>query len=64
MQGSHYLATKHLQNYLIWFMVLKKIKRNNNKAEGFTAFALMSIKARSDWKSLGLDNMFYGTWPD
>jgi len=42
-------------------MVLEKIKRNNNQVEGFTAFALMFTKAWSDWKSLGLDNMFYGT---
>jgi transposase-like protein len=61
MQGFHGVATKYLQNYLNWFMVLEKIKHNNNKVESFTAFALMPTKAWNDWKSLGLDNIFYGT---
>jgi|GEM_PF-1676337 len=61
MQGFQGVATKYLQNYLNWFMVLEKKKQNKNKVESFTAFALMSNKAWNDWKSLGIDNIFYGT---
>ena len=61
MQGFQGVATKYLQNYLNWFMVLEKIKPNNNKAASFISYVLMSRNAWYQWKSLSLNNAFFGT---
>ena len=52
MRPYNGVATKYLQNYMNWFMVLEKIKHNSNRLQAFTQFAMASTTAYQAWSSL------------
>ena len=52
MRPYNGVATKYLQNYMNWFMVLEKIKHNSNRLQAFTGYALASTSAYELWSSL------------
>jgi transposase-like protein len=52
MRPYNGVATKYLQNYMNWFMVLEKIKHNSNRLQAFTGYALTSTSAYELWISL------------
>jgi len=51
MAGFNGVATKYLQNYLNWFLVLEKIKRSTERMAMVTAIALTSNSAWFDYKN-------------
>lgn len=51
------VATKYLQNYLSWYMVLEQIKGKTNKIHEFAVAALVSTNAWFVFKSLALNHM-------
>lgn len=51
------VATKYLQNYLNWFMVLEKIKTSPEKITGFAAFAVSSNQAWFDFKNIPINQL-------
>lgn len=51
------VATKYLQNYLNWFMVLEKIKTSPEKLTGFAAFAVSSNQAWFDFKNIPINQL-------
>lgn len=50
MDSFNGVATKYLQNYLNWFLVLEKIKNSTNKITTITAIAFASNNAWYDYK--------------
>lgn len=46
------VATKYLQNYLNWFMILDKIKNKTNRLNSFATYAMVSPAAYSFWESI------------
>lgn len=46
------VATKYLQNYMNWFMLLEKIKNEANRHKAFAAYALASPAAYSFWEDI------------
>lgn len=60
MQQFNGVATKYLQNYLNWFLVLEKIKHNTKRMAALTTIALTSNSAWFDFKQQ-LFNMFFRT---
>jgi transposase-like protein len=57
MAGFNGVATKYLQNYLGWFMVLEQIKGKTNKVKEFALAALVSTNAWGLFKSLYLNHI-------
>ena len=49
MDSFNGVATKYLQNYLNWFLVLEKIKNSTSKITTVTAIAFASKSARYDY---------------
>ena len=60
MQSFNGVATKYLQNYLNWFLVLEKIKNNTKRMAAVTAIALTSNTAWFEYKQQ-MFNMFLRT---
>lgn len=61
MDSFNGVATKYLQNYLNWFLVLEKIKNSTNKLATIAAIAFASNSAWVDFKNIALNNMFLRT---
>jgi transposase-like protein len=55
------VATKYLQNYLSWYMVLEQIKGKTHKIHEFAVAALVSTNAWFIFKSLALNHMQFRT---
>ncbi len=55
------VATKYLQNYLNWFLVLEKIKNSTGRMAMAAAIAFQSNTAWMEFKNIALDNMLIGT---
>ena len=53
MKPFNGVATKYLQNYLNWFMVLEKIKNNNERLKTFAMFAFAALSTYERWQSGG-----------
>lgn len=51
------VATKYLQNYMNWFMVLEKIKNNSNRLKSFAAFAMGSSNAYFYWEGIAVQSL-------
>lgn len=60
MDSFNGVATKYLQNYLNWFLVLEKIKNSTSKISTVAAIAFASNSAWYDYKN-ELFNMFIRT---
>lgn len=58
MQSFNGVATKYLQNYLNWFLVLEKIKNNTKRMATVTAIALTSNTAWFDYKQQVFNMLF------
>lgn len=52
MRPYNGVATKYLQNYLNWFMVLEKIKNNSNRLKAFATCAMASSSTYKFWNSI------------
>lgn len=57
MAGFNGVATKYLQNYLSWFMVLEQVKGKTDKVKEFALAALVSTNAWALFKSLPLNHI-------
>lgn len=57
MAGFNGVATKYLQNYLSWYMVLDQVKDKTDKVKGFALAALVSTNAWYLFKSLPLNHI-------
>ena len=55
------VATKYLQNYLNWFLVLEKIKHSTQRLQSMAAIALASSSAWWQFKEQGFTNMLFRT---
>jgi len=61
MESFNGVATKYLQNYLNWFLVLEKIKNSTSKMATAAAIAFTSNTAWIEFKNIALDNMLFRT---
>jgi transposase-like protein len=50
MRPFNGVATKYLQNYMNWFMILERIKNNNQRLKEFAYFAFASQNSWEIWK--------------
>lgn len=50
------VATKYLQNYMNWFMVLEKIKNNSNRLKMFASFVMGSSLAYPYWENISVQS--------
>lgn len=57
MASFNGVATKYLQNYLSWFMVLEQVKGKTDKVKEFALAALVSTNACVIFKSLPLNHI-------
>lgn len=57
MAGFNGVATKYLQNYLSWYMVLEQVKGKTDKVKEFALAALVSTNAWHLFKSLPLNHI-------
>ena len=57
MAGFNGVATKYLQNYLSWFMMLEQVKGKTDKVKEFALAALLSTNAWALFKSLPLNHI-------
>ncbi len=57
MVGFNGVATKYLQNYLSWFMLLEQVKGKTDKVGEFAVAALISTNAWALFKSLPLNHI-------
>jgi len=57
MAGFNGVATKYLQNYLSWFMLLEQVKGKTDKVREFAVAALISTNAWVLFKSLSLNHI-------
>lgn len=51
MKPFNGVATKYLQNYMNWFMILERIKENNQRLKSFAYYALAGQNAWQIWKT-------------
>ena len=61
MEQFNGVATKYLQNYLNWFLVLEKVKNSTSKLQTMAAIALTSSSVWWEFKDLALNNMLLRT---
>lgn len=61
MDSFNGVATKYLQNYLNWFLVLEKIKNSTNRIATVTAIAFASNSAWMEFKNIAINNMLIRT---
>lgn len=52
MRPYNGVATKYLQNYMNWFMVLDKIKNNSNRLKAFATCAMASTATYHFWETI------------
>jgi len=57
MSGFNGVATKYLQNYLSWFIVMEQIKGRTNKIREFAIAALISTNAWYLFKTIPLNHI-------
>lgn len=57
MVGFNGVATKYLQNYLSWFMVLEQVKGKTDKVKEFALAALVSTSAWELFKNIPLNHI-------
>jgi len=57
MVGFNGVATKYLQNYLSWFMVLEQVKGKTDKVKEFAVAALVSTSAWELFKNIPLNHI-------
>lgn len=57
MAGFNGVATKYLQNYLSWFMVLEQVKGKTDKVKEFAIAALVSTNAWALFKNIPLNHI-------
>jgi len=50
MKPFNGVATKYLQNYLNWFMVLEKIKNDNERLRTFGVLAFAGLATYERWQ--------------
>lgn len=62
MESLNGVATKYLQNYLNWFLVLEKIKNSTSKMTMVTAIAFASNNTWFEFKQQAF-NMLFRTYP-
>ena len=55
------VATKYLQNYLNWFLVLEKVKNSTSKLHNMALIAFASNSAWWEYKEQLLINMLFRT---
>lgn len=60
MSPFHGVATKYLQNYMNWFLMLEKIRYSTNKIQTVAYLALSADRAWFDFKSKNI-NMYFRT---
>jgi hypothetical protein len=58
MQPFNGVATKYLQNYLHWFLVLEKIKHSTKRMATVTTIALTSNTAWFEYKQQAFNMLF------
>jgi len=58
MRPFNGVATKYLQNYLNWFMILEKIKNNNERLRTFGLYALAGLSTYERWQ-LGSQSVIF-----
>lgn len=61
MEQFNGVATKYLQNYLNWFLVLEKVKYSTQRLQSMTAFAFASSTVWWEFKEQGAMNMLFRT---
>ena len=61
MESFNGVATKYLQNYLNWFLVLEKIKNKTNKMATLATIALASNQVWIQFKEIAINNMLFRT---
>lgn len=61
MEPFNGVATKYLQNYLNWFLVLEKIKNSTSKMATVVTIAFASNTAWMEYKNIVLNNMLFRT---
>jgi transposase-like protein len=61
MEKFNGVATKYLQNYLNWFLVLEKVKNSTSKLQTMATIALTSSSVWWEFKDLALNNMLLRT---
>lgn len=61
MESFNGVATKYLQNYLNWFLVLEKIKNKTNKMATIASIALASNQVWIQFKEIAVNNMLFRT---
>lgn len=61
MESFNGVASKYLQNYLNWFLVLEKIKNKTDKIASIATIALASNQIWYLFKEITLNNMFLRT---
>ena len=58
MRPFNGVATKYLQNYMNWFMILERIKSNNQRLKEFMFYALAGQSAWELWRT-GASSVVY-----
>jgi len=61
MDSFNGVASKYLQNYLNWFLVLEKIKNSTNRIAAVSAIAFASNTAWMQFKNIAINNMLFRT---
>ena len=61
MESFKGVATKYLQNYLNWFLVLEKIKNKTNKMSTLACIALASNQVWIQFKEIAINNILFRT---
>ncbi len=61
MDSFNGVASKYLQNYLNWFLVLEKIKNSTNRMATVYAIAFTSNTAWIQFKNIAINNMLFRT---
>ncbi len=51
MKPFNGVATKYLQNYMNWFMILERIKNSNQRLKEFAYFAFAGQETWEIWKT-------------
>ena len=58
MRPFNGVATKYLQNYMNWFMILERIKHNSQRSRAFASYAFAGNTAWEIWKTRRGSSLF------
>ena len=58
MKPFNGVATKYLQNYMNWFMILERIKHNRERLKAFAFYAFAGLYAWNNWKIISSSVIF------